>query len=41
VFNSFSTVFVGFEVAHEVSDSMNEYCRQGTISWAHAIRFLR
>lgn len=32
---------LGMEVGHEASDSVNEPCRDGTISWAHAIRFLR
>ncbi|CAM9137186.1 unnamed protein product [Ectocarpus sp. 6 AP-2014] len=31
---------LGLEVGHETSDSKNERCRDGTISWAHGIRFL-
>eukprot|EP00752_Nemacystus_decipiens_P001708 g1654.t1 len=31
---------LGVEVGHETSDSSNEPCRDGTISWVHAIRFL-
>lgn len=29
------------EVGHESSDSVNEFCRDGTVSWAHGIRYLR
>ncbi|CAM9502625.1 unnamed protein product [Scytosiphon promiscuus] len=31
---------LGVEVGHDTSDSSNERCRDGTISWAHGIRFL-
>ena len=30
----------GLEVGHESSDSSSEYVRDGTVSWAHALRFL-
>ncbi len=32
---------LGFEVQHEQSDARRYLCRDGTVSWAHAIRFLR
>lgn len=32
---------LGVEVGHEASDSERDFCRDGTISWAHGIRFLR
>lgn len=32
---------LGLEVGHEASDSTSQLCRDGTISWVHAIRFLR
>lgn len=38
---SLSLMGLGVEVGHEASDSEREYCRDGTISWAHGIRFLR
>lgn len=31
---------LGFEVAHEASDASTIFCRDGTISWFHGIRFL-
>eukprot|EP00903_Cladosiphon_okamuranus_P009662 g9193.t1 len=31
---------LGVEVGHETSDSSNEPCRDGTVSWVHGIRFL-
>lgn len=30
----------GLEVEHEVSDSTSYFCRDGTVSWFHGIRFL-
>jgi hypothetical protein len=30
----------GLEVQHEVSDSTSFFCRDGTVSWFHGIRFL-
>ncbi|CAM9253070.1 unnamed protein product, partial [Laminaria digitata] len=33
-------VELGVEVGHEASDSERDFCRDGTISWAHGIRFL-
>eukprot|EP00322_Chrysochromulina_rotalis_P024231 CAMPEP_0115837172 /NCGR_PEP_ID=MMETSP0287-20121206/5084_1 /TAXON_ID=412157 /ORGANISM="Chrysochromulina rotalis, Strain UIO044" /LENGTH=344 /DNA_ID=CAMNT_0003290675 /DNA_START=32 /DNA_END=1066 /DNA_ORIENTATION=- len=32
---------LGLEVQHEQSDARHFRCRDGTVSWAHAIRFLR
>jgi hypothetical protein len=31
---------LGLEVAHEASDSREVLCRDGTVSWAHGMRFL-
>lgn len=31
---------LGLEVQHEVSDSTTYFCRDGTVSWFHGIRFL-
>lgn len=31
---------LGVEVAHESSDSLVNLCRDGTVSWAHALRYL-
>jgi hypothetical protein len=39
VAHELSTHF-GLEVQHEVSDSTSYFCRDGTVSWFHGIRFL-
>ncbi|KAG8464785.1 hypothetical protein KFE25_010153 [Diacronema lutheri] len=37
---SASLATLGFEVAHEASDASTTFCRDGTVSWFHGIRFL-